>query len=74
MRRIVAARDVAVWAFHGAMDTTVPVARSRELVAALRKFNPSVKYSEYPDVGHDVWMRAFAERDVPEWLFAQRGH
>ena len=43
-RRILSARNVAVWAFHGAKDATVPVARSREMVAALRTVNSSVKY------------------------------
>lgn len=70
--RILSARNVAVWAFHGAKDATVPVARSREIVAALRTVNSSVRYTEYPDVGHDVWARAFRERDLPEWMFAQR--
>jgi predicted peptidase len=70
--RILSARNVAVWAFHGAKDATVPAARSREMVAALRTVNSSVRYTEYPDVGHDVWIRAFGERDLPEWLFAQR--
>lgn len=71
-KRILSARDVAVWAFHGAKDATVLVSRSREMVAALRTVNPSVRYTEYPDVGHDVWTRAFGERDLPEWMFAQR--
>jgi predicted peptidase len=71
-KRILSARDVAVWAFHGAKDATVPASRSREMVAALRTVSPSVRYTEYPDVGHDVWTRAFAERDLPEWMFAQR--
>jgi predicted peptidase len=70
--RVAAARRVAIWAFHGALDQTVPVARSRVLVAALRAAGSSVKYTEYPDVGHDVWTRAFAERDLPAWLFAQK--
>lgn len=70
--RIRTARNVAVWAFHGAKDTTVLVSRSREMVAALRTVNSSVRYTEYPNVGHDVWARAFRERDLPEWLFAQR--
>jgi hypothetical protein len=55
-----------------AKDATVPVWRSREIVAALRTVNSSVKYAEYPDVGHDVWTRAFRERDLLEWMFAQR--
>ena len=71
-RRILSARNVAVWAFHGAKDATVPVARSREMVAALRTVNSSVKYTEYPNVGHDVWTRAFREHDLPDWMFAQR--
>jgi predicted peptidase len=70
--RILSARNVAVWAFHGAKDATVPVSRSREIVAALRTVNSTVKYTEYPDVGHDVWARAFRERDLLEWMFAQR--
>lgn len=72
VQRIHSARDVAVWAFHGAKDTTVPVSSSREMVEALRLVNPSVRYTEYADAGHDVWTRAFAERELPEWLFAQR--
>jgi predicted peptidase len=71
-RRILSARNVAVWAFHGAKDATVPASRSRELVAALRTVNSSVRYTEYPDVGHDVWIRAFKDPDLPEWMFAQR--
>ncbi|GFE79510.1 hypothetical protein GCM10011487_15100 [Steroidobacter agaridevorans] len=71
-KRILSARDVAVWAFHGAEDTTVPASHSREMVAALRAVNSSVRYTEYPGVGHDVWTRAFRERDLLEWLFAQR--
>lgn len=71
-RRVLSARSVAIWAFHGARDQTVPVMRSRELVAALRRVNSSVRYTEYPDVGHDVWIRAFAESDLADWLFAQR--
>jgi predicted peptidase len=71
-RRILAARNVAVWAFHGAKDGTVHVSRSREMVAALRTVTSSVRYTEYPKVAHDVWTRAFRERDLPEWMFAQR--
>lgn len=71
-KRILSARDVAVWAFHGAKDATILASRSREMVAALRTVNSSVRYTEYPDVGHNVWTRAFGERDLPEWMFAQR--
>ena len=70
--RVRSARQVAIWAFHGAKDDTVPVAGSRELVAALKSVGSSIKYTEYPDAGHNVWTLAFAERELPMWLFAQK--
>jgi predicted peptidase len=70
--RIMTARDVPVWAFHGAKDDTVPVIGSREMTAALRAAGGTVKYTEYPDAGHDVWTLAFAEPGLPEWLFSQK--
>jgi predicted peptidase len=70
--RVTAARGTPVWAFHGAMDQTVPVARSRESVAALRAVGDAVKYTEYPNAGHDVWTIAFSEPGLPDWLFAQK--
>lgn len=70
--RIPAARGVPIWAFHGARDQAVPVTFSRDTVAALRAVGSSVKYTEYADTGHDVWTRAFAEPELPIWLFSQR--
>ena len=68
----VAKVKIPVWAFHGAKDEVIPVAGSRDLVAALRAAGAPVKYTEYPDAGHNVWTLAYAEPELPEWLFAQR--
>ena len=65
-------RNMPIWAFHGAKDDTVPVAGSRDMVAALRKSGSAVKYTEYPDVEHDVWLRAYVEPELADWLFAQK--
>lgn len=70
--RAAAARSVPIWAFHGAKDEVIPVAGDREMVAALRALGSPIKYTEYPDSGHDVWTQAFADKDLSEWLFAQR--
>ena len=59
--RVAAARRLPIWAFHGAQNPLVPVTGSRDLVAALRAVGSPVKYTEYPDVGHDVWT-------VPTWI------
>jgi predicted peptidase len=62
-----------VWVFHGAEDRVVPVSESRRMVEALRSVEGSrVRYSEYADVGHNVWMNALAEPGLLPWLFEQR--
>ena len=49
----------------------MPVERSREMVAALKAAGSSVKFTEYPGVGHNSWEKAYAEKDLTDWLFAQ---
>jgi len=70
--RVAAAAGVKVWVFHGARDTGMPVAAARAAVAALQSAGGAIKYTEYADAGHEVWTRAFAEPELPAWLFAQR--
>ena len=65
-------KGVAVWAFHGVNDPTVPVIRSREMVAALVAAGGKPLYSEYPYVKHDAWTQAYGEPEFLRWLFAQK--
>jgi len=72
--------DLPVWAFHGALDKTIPPDGSRNMVKALKEVgNQNVKYTEYPNVGHESWREAFTEdtdnngvADVVEWMFSQK--
>lgn len=64
--------DIPIWCFHGGADTNVPPEKSREVVAAVRAAGGEVKYTEYPGVAHNSWDRAYDERALWEWLFAQR--
>jgi len=68
--RIVNAKDIPLWAFHGDEDTTVPVSGSRTMVEELRAAGSSTKYTEYAGVGHNSWESAFAEPDLATWLFS----
>lgn len=62
----------AIWAFHGADDTVVVPERSRQMIDALKNAKaPNVKYTEYPNVGHNSWSPAFREPELLPWLFAQ---
>jgi predicted peptidase len=66
-------KSLPIWAFHGDADTAVPVARSREMIDALKTAgSTAVKYTEYPGVGHNSWDAAYADRALAEWLFAQK--
>jgi len=67
-------KDIPAWLFHGALDGTVPVTESRQIVAALKKVGASPRYTEYEGVGHNSWDRAFAEPELAQWLLAQRRH
>ena len=70
--KIVAAKDVPIWAFHGALDPTVPPARTREMIVALRAAGGSPMFSEYPYLKHDSWAVAYGEPELLPWMFAQR--
>jgi len=61
-----------VWAFHGGADDTVPVQRSREMVAAIKKAGGDVHYTEYKGVGHNSWEKAYADPKAIEWLLSQK--
>ncbi len=66
------AAQVPVWAFHGAKDGVVVPERSRNMIEAMKKAGAQPKYTEYPDVGHDAWNRAYADPAMMRWLFAQQ--
>lgn len=61
-----------IWVFHGAKDQVVPISESEEIVAALREYGAGIRFTVYPDAGHDSWTAAYAEPELYEWLFAQR--
>ena len=65
-------KHVPIWVFHGDKDNAVPVARSREMVEALKKAGGEPKYTEYPGVGHNSWDKAYADPEMFAWLFAQK--
>jgi predicted peptidase len=65
-------KHVAIWAFHGGSDTTVWPQRTRSMVDELKKANGNVRYSEYENVGHNSWSRAFVEPELLSWMFAQK--
>jgi len=65
--------NVPIWVFHGAKDESVPVERSRTIVAAIKNAGGGkVRYTEYPEMGHIIWPSVVKETELLPWLFTQR--
>ncbi|MEX0702590.1 MAG: prolyl oligopeptidase family serine peptidase [Planctomycetales bacterium] len=64
-------KEVPVRVYHGDQDRAVPVARSREMVEALKQAGGKVEYTEYQNIGHDSWTQTYADEKLYEWLLKQ---
>ncbi|HAM70989.1 MAG TPA: hypothetical protein DCM86_05040 [Verrucomicrobiales bacterium] len=65
-------KDVPIWNFHSASDSTVPVTFSQEMIQALRVAGGRPIYTEYASGGHGIWGQAYATPGLVEWTLAQR--
>ncbi|HHT73394.1 MAG TPA: prolyl oligopeptidase family serine peptidase [Firmicutes bacterium] len=70
--RVHALRDVPLWVFHGAKDEVVPLRESEILVEELRKVGGNVRFTVYPEAGHDSWTETYANPELYTWLLEQR--
>ncbi len=61
-----------VWVFHGAKDPTVPLKRSEEMVQAVKAAGGNVKFTVYPEAGHDSWTETYNNPEFYTWLLAQK--
>jgi predicted peptidase len=64
-------KDMPIWAFHGANDTTVPMNSQENMVEAVKKFGGNVQFTVYPDEGHDICQITYQNPKLYEWLLAQ---
>src|SRR5262245_23997585 len=66
-------KDVPIWVFHGAKDKTVPPGRSEAMVKALKDAGAQhVKFTLYPDAGHNSWTPTYKNPEVWDWLLKQK--
>lgn len=65
-------KDLPIWVFHGAQDRTVPLASSERMVEALKTLGSAVKFTIYPDAGHDSWTATYDDPEFYRWLFEQK--
>ncbi len=63
---------IPIWAFHGALDETVPLVKSQEIVDAVRAAGGDVELTVYPEIEHDSWTRTYENEEIYEWLLSHR--
>jgi predicted peptidase len=63
---------IPAWVFHGAKDFVVPVERSEKMIEAMKQAGGNVKFTVYPEAGHDSWTETYANPELYEWLLLQK--
>lgn len=61
-----------IWVFHGAKDTGAPIAVTEAMVDALKQAGASVKFTVYPEAGHNAWTETYNNPEVYKWLLEQK--
>jgi predicted peptidase len=69
---VCALKEIPVWVFHGKKDGVVPFEASEAMVDALKECGGNVRFTEYPDAGHDSWTETYENPELYAWLLAQR--
>jgi beta-glucosidase len=62
------ALHLPVHVFQGGADPVVQPAATREWVERLKRLGTKVEYTEYPGVGHDSWVNAYADGQIFDWF------
>lgn len=62
----------AIWIFHGAQDTAVPIESAYRMRAALAAAGRTdIRFTEFPSLGHGIWVATADTAGLFDWLFSQ---
>lgn len=65
-------KNTPIWAFHGALDDSVYVSESINMVNAVIKNGGNAKLTIYPDVKHNSWEKTFHNDELYAWLLEHK--
>ena len=60
------------WVFHGAKDPVVPLDEAQRMVDMLKRMKNPVKFTVYPEAGHDSWTETYDNDELYKWFLAHR--
>jgi predicted peptidase len=61
-----------IWVFHGAKDPVVRIEGDKAMVEAIKAAGGNVKFTVYPDAGHDAWTETSNNPELYQWLLQQK--
>ncbi|MCP4129521.1 MAG: prolyl oligopeptidase family serine peptidase [bacterium] len=64
-------KQMPLWVFHGGKDPVVPLSRSKDMVSTLKACGSSVRFTVYPNAGHDSWTQTYNNPELYTWLLQQ---
>ena len=63
-------KDIPTWAFHGALDGTVPMTESQKMVDALKSAGGDVQFTVLPKAAHVCWPEVYRKPEIYDWLLS----
>jgi predicted peptidase len=65
-------KDLPCWCFVGDKDRATLVENNHKLIDALKDAGGKPKFTEYPNIGHNSWDKAYATKELYDWLLTQK--
>ena len=65
-------RNMPVWVFHGAKDNSNPLENNQRMVDAVKAAGGDVKFTIYPNIGHDCWTASYNNQELYDWFLSHR--
>jgi predicted peptidase len=65
-------KSMPVWAFHGAKDDVVKLEDDQHIVDAIKACGGDIRFTVYPEAGHNAWEPAYDDPKLYEWLLSHR--
>jgi len=59
---------VPTWVFHGGKDPVVDIEQSQRLVDQLKSVGGNVRFTIYPEAGHDSWTETYENPALYAWF------
>jgi predicted peptidase len=65
-------KEVPAWVFQGGKDPVVPLEEVERIVKALETQGAEVRFTVYPEAGHDSWTETYNNPGLYKWLLSHR--